>query len=173
MPAQAGDFWRRMPYWGVKAGVTIFTLALGAFLAWETWRRRLLAGFLFAWFVLLVAPVLPLAEHRVYYLLTLPLMGLASFAGYAVYCGWLRGGMRRTAAVLLATLYVVVSIPVARRETRLRRELTLKARDMVMAVGNAVKEKPDRVVLLTGVENDFFWWTVYPRKNTTVTTNYR
>ncbi|MEO7652129.1 MAG: hypothetical protein ABIZ80_16820, partial [Bryobacteraceae bacterium] len=163
MPLQAGDVWRWMPSWGGTAGVTLFTLALGAFLVWETWRRRLLAGFLFGWFVLLIGPVLPLAEHRLYYLLTLPLMGLSAFAGYAVYRGWQSGGAWRAAAVVLAALQVIISIPVARRETALRTELTLKAKNMVMAVGRAVKGQPDRVVLLTGVESDFFWWAIYDR----------
>ncbi len=145
IPATLWAYWRdavsppqaavllHLPRKLVPTGIRVMTLALGAFLLWETARKRFLAVVLFSWFALLLAPVLLLRGHFLYYYLTLPLMGLAAFGGYAFWRGWTSGGLWRVAAAVLAAEFVLVSVPTARQLTYAQYQLTVEARDFVSA----------------------------------------
>jgi hypothetical protein len=146
-----GLWWRIVPL-----GVRAMTLALGAFLIWETARKRFLAAFLFGWFPLLLAPVLPLAGHLQYYYLTLPLMGLGAFGGYALWRGWQSGGWRRAAAAALAAEFLLVSAPLAWQLTRERWRWTIEAREVVSRVAEAHARFPGKAILLAGVDDGFY-----------------
>jgi hypothetical protein len=145
-----------VPWWIVPAGVRLVTLPLGAFLIWETVRKRFLAGLLLSWYVLLLAPVLPLGGHVLYYYLSLPLMGLAAFGGYAFWRGWESGGWWRKGAAAVAGAFVLVSIPVAWRATRERWQWSQDARTLVMRVAEVSRANPGKVILLAGVGDDTF-----------------
>lgn len=146
-----GLWWRIVPL-----GVRVMTLALGAFLIWETLRKRFLAALLFSWFVLLLAPVLPLGGHLQYYYLTLPLMGLAAFAAYALWRGWTRGGLFRLAAAALAAEFILVSVPLAFQLTRERWQWTQAALELVSRVAAVHQSQPGKVILLSGVDDGTF-----------------
>ena len=146
-----GLWWRIVPL-----GVRAMTLALGAFLIWETARKRLLAAFLFGWFALLLTPVLPLAGHLQYYYLTLPLMGLGALGGFALWRGWQAGGWRRAVAAALATEFLLVSAPLAWQLTRERWRWTMQAREVVTRVAEVHARLPGTVILLAGVDDGFY-----------------
>ena len=149
--AVLGLWWRIVPL-----GVRAMTLALGAFLVWETARRRFLAAVLFSWFALLLAPVLPLGGHLQYYYLTLPLMGLAAFAAYALWRGWSRGGLMRLVAAALAAEFILVSAPLAWKLTRERYQWTQDARQILSQVAAVSRRHPGKVILLSGVDDAMF-----------------
>jgi hypothetical protein len=132
------------------------TLALGAFLMWETVRKRFLAAVLFSWFALLLSPMLLLRGHFLYYYLTLPLMGLAAFGGYAFWRGWTSGGLWRLAAAVLAAGFVLVSAPTAWQLTHAQYQLTEEARDFVSEVAKVSRSQPGKTILLSGVTDGLF-----------------
>jgi hypothetical protein len=140
----------------VSAGIPVMTLALGGFLLWETMRKRFLAAVLFSWFVLLLAPLLPLRQHFLYYYLTLSLMGLAAFGGYALWRGWTSGGPWRLAAAVLAAEFVLISVPTAWRLTHAQYQLTVEARDLVSQVATVSRNQPGKTILLAGVTDGLF-----------------
>jgi hypothetical protein len=146
-----GLWWRIVPL-----GVRVMTLALGAFLVWETVRKRFLAAVLFSWFVLLLGPVLPLGGHLQYYYLTLPLMGLAAFGAYALWRGWSRGGLFRLAATALAAEFILISVPLAWQLTRERWQWTQAALEVVSRVAAVHRSQPGKVILLAGVDDGMF-----------------
>ena len=72
--------------WIVKSAAVLpwlFTAAMLALLAWRLSRRDWRALFPFAWFLICIAPVLPLRDHFSEYYLTLPAIGLGLFAALA------------------------------------------------------------------------------------------
>lgn len=140
----------------VPTGIRVMTLALGAFLLWEIVRKRFLAVVLFSWFALLLAPVLPLRGHFLYYYLTLPLMGLSAFGGYAFWRGWTSGGLWRLATAVLAAEFVLVSAPTARQLTHAQYQLTLEARDFLSEVAEVSRSQPGKTILLSGVTDGLF-----------------
>ena len=144
-------------------GIAVLSVALGGFLLWQSIRRRWMALFLFFWFLLLLAPVLPLRDHISYYYLTLPMLGLAALGGWAFASGWRARGVWRTLAVLLAGFYVLVAAPVARRTTKWEWMLTSRVKFMMDRVDAAQRANPKATILLAGVDNEFFWYAIFDR----------
>ncbi len=64
---------------------------LAAFLIWRLWRRDGNALFAAGWFVLWLAPVLPLPHHISEYYLTASMAGLAWLGGWALVAAWKAG----------------------------------------------------------------------------------
>jgi hypothetical protein len=155
-PPQATDVWP-INQGQVALLVRVMTLALAGWLVWSLWKRRFVSAFLMAWFVILVSPFVPLRDHIEYYYLTVPLMGMAAFAGEAV------ARSRNIFAWLLAVVYIVFAIPVTRHYTALRAENSHHAERIVYAVREAVKDKPDAIVVLDDVDNDTFWSVIWDR----------
>src|SRR5580704_1779072 len=65
-------------------------------------RKQWLVLFFWGWFVLLLGPVLPLPRHLMFYYLTLPSVGLAWLAGWAISKAWENGLGAKAAAIALA-----------------------------------------------------------------------
>jgi hypothetical protein len=167
LPLTLATYWR----WAVTAAYStsavtaalaaILTLALGAFVL-VRWRRGdRLPAFFALWFVIAVAPVLPLRRHITEYYLTLPTVGSAMLGGYAVARGLAGRGPWKAAAVLLAAAHLAVALPAARTATRWNYERSRAVRGMVRGVARANQLHPGKVVLLVGVDSDLFWTGVF------------
>jgi hypothetical protein len=91
-----------------------------------------------------------------YYYLTLPLMGLAAFAAYALWRGWSRGGLMRLVAAALAAEFILVSAPLAWKLTRERYQWTQDARQVLSQVAAVSRGHPGKVILLSGVDDTMF-----------------
>ena len=74
------------------------TGGLLAFLIFAQDAKRLLLP---AWFLIALAPLLPLRDHMTDEYLTAPTLGLAIWAGWAMVSGWRANQLARVAAVLL------------------------------------------------------------------------
>jgi hypothetical protein len=128
------------------AGLTLYDAAKG----------RLNALFGWAWFVLALAPFLPLAHHLSNYYLFFPSAGLAfAVASVTVRHGNAHWPARVAAAAALA-LWVAVSVPAARRETESNHAQSIRARDLVSRLAAARTQGPNKTLLLTGVDEGLF-----------------
>ena len=141
----------------------LLTLGLVGFLAWKMWRREWATAFFAAWFLIVLAPLLPLREHIDPSYLTVPLAGLAMWGGWAVVSGWNSGRLGRIAAVLLLGVYLIVSIPVARVVTLSFHDRSQAIRSFVLGIIARTRGRTDKLVLLKDVDSEMFWSAVYDR----------
>jgi len=143
-------------WWTVALEVALMAGLLG-FLICMLWRRRWVAAFFPAWFLIVLAPVLPLRNHISEYYLTIPLIGLAMWGGFALVSGWRAGGARRIAAIVLLVVYLTVEIPIARQQALGLAASAAETRRVVMGVAGLSRGQPEKMVLLTGVSPAIFW----------------
>lgn len=144
----------RLIYLGVQPSVwrSALAVALMAGLAWVLLQQRSrLAWFFAAWFVIVLAPLLPLRDHISDYYLTIPTLGLAMWGGWAVAEGW-RASRGLTTA--LAVLYLGVNIPVARISCNALAGDSQRIRRVIEGV---VRESDGtKIILLKGVDRGMF-----------------
>ena len=145
------------PSWWSVALEVILMAGLFGFLAWMLWRRRWVAVFFPAWFLIVLAPVLPLRGHISEYYLTIPLIGLAMWGGWALASGWRAGGARRIAAIALAVIYLGVAVPIGRIQALDMYASGEETRHVVLGVAGLSRGRTDKMVLLTGVSPGIFW----------------
>jgi hypothetical protein len=141
----------------------LLTLGLAAFLICKLCRGQWVAAFFPAWFVIILAPLLPLRDHIDLAYLTVPAVGLAMWGGWALVSSWSANRLARYAGILLLVIYVGVSVPVAREITVSFYDRSQKIRKLVLGVVALSRTQPDKMVLLRGVEPDMFWSAVYAR----------
>jgi len=158
------------PSWVGPAGATVLGAALAGFTIWRAFRRDWLPVLLVAWFVYLLAPVLPLRDHVSAYYLTLPLIPLAMLGAIAVAAAWharpltpFSIGMR-VLATALAAFYLIESAPVARGGTTWWADRSHEVEKLARFVFRAHRKAPDKVILLRSVGDLLFWTGVahYP-----------
>ena len=134
--------------------VWAFPLSGAAGLA-VVWLRHRRAWFGALWFLLLLAPVLPLRDHTLHYYLAVPLMAAGFLA--ALLC---ISVPRPVMAVLAMGLVAGSWIP-ARRAFYWQKEKARAVQHLVRGVQAARQQHPDRVILLTGISNELFWDGVF------------
>lgn len=153
----AGTFWRYvelavgpvrlahfvgLPGW-IVAGCSL--LLAGAAVWTAVWRGK--AGWVAAaWFLLPLVPYLPLRDHVMDYYLTVPVAGMAMLAGLV----WSR------AAAPVLVLYLAFNLPAAWMTVTWHRERSQRAKDVVEAVVEIHRARPQQAILLTGVDTDTF-----------------
>jgi hypothetical protein len=135
----------------------VLSAALLLFLGASLLRRRWLRLFPLWWFLVLIAPVLPLRDHLSDYYLTLPTIGLAVLGGWAFSRGWHQSMPTRIIAVLAAVLYIGTSAPVGRAVAEYNRQRSQAVRRLVQGVAHARNLHPDKMILLNSVSSDLFW----------------
>ncbi|MGA2326352.1 MAG: hypothetical protein ABSH05_08690 [Bryobacteraceae bacterium] len=157
------------PEWAGAAGTAVLTLALAGFVVARIRSRQWLVLFPAAWFLVLLAPVLPLRDHMSDHYLTLPAMGLALAGAWGLVWGWSRcaGQTRaarivwRGAALALLALYLfpnLVEVRLAVRET-VRRSWGI--RTLVLGVARIRQLHPDKTIVLAHLPSDVFWTGVF------------
>jgi hypothetical protein len=125
---------------------------------WHAWRKREWRAAVFAaWFLFPLAPVLPLREHVTPYYLTLPLLGLSMFGGWALVEVWRTGTAWRWAAAFLAFIFVVGGGRDAFTRSRWFYNNSVSCREIIQCVAAARREFPDKTLFLNGITNDQFW----------------
>jgi len=133
------------------------------FLAWTMYRREWVTAFFAAWFVIVLAPLLPLRDHIGASYLTIPLIGLAMWSGWGIVRGWRSGWPGRVATVLLLSIYLCVSIPVARAVTVSFYEHSQHIHAFILGVVDHAREQNDKLILLKGVDTELFVSAVQAR----------
>lgn len=146
-----------------SALTTALTIALFGFLIWKLCRREWVGGFLAAWFVIVLTPLLPLRDHIHETYLPVPLIGLAMWGGWALVSGWRAGIPGKIATVALLAIYVAVQIPIGRSITDTYHDRGERIKNMVLGVTALSSQHPEKVVLLKGLTSELFWCAVYHR----------
>jgi hypothetical protein len=160
--------WALSPARLVQAGITLrpaelltatlaLTVGLVGFAVIQFRIRNRLGVFLLLWFLILIAPVLPLRDHITDYYLTMPTIGLAMLGGWALAQAWRRQWYNRAIAVALAAVYLLCSVPVARATTRWQYNRSRAVKTFLTRLARVHELHPDKMVLLTGVSNEQFW----------------
>jgi hypothetical protein len=146
-----------LPKWVLPAGVAVVSLGLLAWTARKISRGARAAVFCLAWYVILLAPVLPLRDHQTEYYVFLPVLGLAWLGGWALVEAW------RASAVVFAAIYLAMALPAGAATTRWSHDISIRVRALVEGVEAAHTLHPKQSILLEGVDTDLFWNGVLDR----------
>ncbi len=155
-----------LPEWLETAGAAmpvLIGLALVPFLL--VWLRRGEWTVLFpiAWFLILLAPVLPLRNHTSGYYLVMPVLGLSMLGGWAFSAALGDGWVARMPAIALAALYLITTGAVGREVVDYYHDISIRVRNLVFGVEHAHELHPGKVILLNGVDTETFWSGVNDR----------
>jgi len=177
IPATFLTYWRRafeptnlhditgIPAFTSWLEMAAVTVALLAFTIYQARRRQWLALVFLAWFVIMLAPILPLREHIYDYYLTLPAVPLAMLGGYALVSAWraVTGWKELSAAMaagVLAAVFLILSLPVAWFAADWYYRRAERARALVWGVERVHELHPGKVILLDGVDDELFWASI-------------
>lgn len=157
-PAGLAQFFGGFPPPLARAATLLLTLGLLAFAIASARRRRWPAVFGLAWFLIALAPVLPLRDHVSSYYLTLPAIGLALAGAAAVAAAFSSGRWRlAAAAVFLAGIYLACGIVEGRLGSSAVRERTFRVRTLVLGAYRAHILHPDKALVFADVDEQLFW----------------
>ena len=145
--------WR--PLWLGIALTLLITAGLAAFVYRKTRAGDLTAAFLVAWFVIALLPLLPFKNHFTEYYVTVPTIGLAVLAGWAIASG--RRVLTRGLAAALACGYFTVSIADNRMAEKYHYNNSRRMKYLIKGLEAQQKIHSHEVVLLTGIDSDLFW----------------
>lgn len=140
----------------LTAGTSILALS---YFEWR--RRRTVALFFAAWFVITLAPLLPLSEHRTDYYLTIPCIAVGMLAGWSLESAWrdTSGSGLRTWQIwpgIVIALYLFGMISVTRLAMSWSGVQAEQARNLVYSVEVAHRTHPDQTIVLEGITTDLF-----------------
>ncbi len=147
------DVWSKWAL--ISTGISAVTLA--AFLAWQCWRRQWLAVFCLAWFVGVLAPLLPLKFHIISYYLVIPAIGLAIAAGWGCQIAWQAGRTYAMCAMLGTLSYIAGSGYMGHFVAGYHAEQTKVAKPLFFGVQQAAQLHPGKILLLAGISSEQFW----------------
>ena len=114
------------------------------------------ALFFVGWFVIALAPVLPLRNHISNYYLTIPSIGLAMLGAWGLASAWECGRWPGVAASLVALLYAGPMIWDTRAETRFNYLASTQVKALVLGVEAVHQAHPGKSILLTGISDRLF-----------------
>lgn len=134
----------------------ILVAALAGFFFWRLWRRDWAVLFGAGWFVLFLAPVLPLPNHISIYYLTIPLAGLAWFLASGLALAWRTNRMAGAASTMVAVLFVAGSLPTINADTTWWLEHTSRMRLLVRGAEEMADRHPVTALILKDVDNELF-----------------
>jgi hypothetical protein len=149
-----------LPNWLLVAATLALTAGILGFVLVQLRKGNRVPAFLLLWFLILLAPVLPLRDHISDHYLTMPTIGLAVLAAWGLVEAWKARWYAKTSAVLIAAIYLASSVPVARAVTRWNYQRSRASRNLVQGLIRAHEIHPNKAILLTGVSGDLFWSTL-------------
>ena len=152
----------RLIYAGIHPSLLRSGLALGlmagllGFLVVMLLKRQWLTFFFASWFLIVLAPLLPLRDHISDYYLCIPTVGLAMWGSWAFICGWRAKGAARVAAVALLVVYTGINVVVARIACDSFYARSLRIHRFVDEVVALTAGHPENIILLKGVNEELF-----------------
>ncbi len=137
----------------------IIATALALFAIVRLTKRDLRPLLFLGWFLLWLAPVLPLPNHISDYYLTVPGIGLAWLAGWALVAAWRSNWIFRVPATALALIYLAGSVAEVDAVTKWFFNLTSKGRVLARGMEATAEAYPGKAILLTRVDPEIFLHT--------------
>ncbi len=165
LPATLATYWKwvLVPYtwwnfmgewdWRGLIALTAFSGLLIGFPIAEARRRRWIPLLFLCWFVLLLAPILPLRHHISDYYLTLPAMAAAGLGATAFAASWRRPWVWRIVGVACLAVYLAIDIPETRYDARWFYEVARSVKIVVLGVAHAHELHPNSTILLANVDD--------------------
>jgi hypothetical protein len=146
-----------------QAGVltVLLSTAVLGFTALRTHQGDRLPVFGLSWFLIVLAPFLPLRDHISDYYLTVPSIGLALLGASAIVTGWRAPIAFRALTVAAVAAYLAVSVPAARKAQRTIWARSASVKKLVLGVEAAHDRNPGKTIVLEGVGDELFWNGVY------------
>ncbi len=144
--------WR--PLWLGLATTIAITASLLFFTVKKLRVRDGRPAFAIAWFLIVIAPVLPLREHFTEYYVAVPAIGLAILGAWAVSSA---RGITAVLAAMLAGLYLTVSIAETHLTEKFFYERARRMKYLVLGLQALPKSETSKTILIDGVDNDMFW----------------
>ena len=135
----------------VLAVAVVSAVLLGHVLAQIRAGRRIPLFYLL-WFVITLAPLLPLRDHISDYYLTIPSLGIAALWADCLTADSSR--LFRILASVAALFYLSVQVPYARAQTHWFFERSREVRNLVLGVDRARHLHPSKTILLANVSPD-------------------
>lgn len=132
------------------------TAALAAFSVREIVKRRYLTLFFGLWFLISLAPMLPIPNHATEYYLTIPLIGLAMWGAWGVASAWRSQWPLGVAVSILAAGYLFVAVSGTLAASRWWLDRTSQVRAMVLGAAAAHEAHPDKTIVLEGITSALY-----------------
>ena len=138
------------------AGLGIFVLVtsmagFALFVVGQIPKRRISVFFGLAWFLLTLAPMLPLPDRHSEYYLAIPVIGLAMLAGAGVSQAWEAGWRWRAAAIVPVAAWFGGMVPSVRAATAHWVDESAISRTLVLGARAARAAHPGKAILLDGI----------------------
>ena len=150
----------RPPHFLLTIGLLMLTAGSAVFLI-VTARAR--GAFFLFWWLIAIAPFVPLRNHVTQYYIFIPVIGLCWLGGWAFATAWRSGGLYRFAGLALAAVYVFTTTPEAVATSQWNHRLTMRSRTLMDGVAQTASLHPGSAIILEGVDADLFLSTVHHR----------
>ncbi len=139
-----------------RAWIGLASAVLAAFCLREIVRRRYFVIFCGLWFLITLAPMLPIPDHRTDYYLTIPLIGISMAAAWGIDCAWRAGWIWRAPAVLAVAAFLHVMIPVSDTDGQWWLSHSNQTRAVVLGAVTAQRTHPAKTIVLDGVTTGIY-----------------
>jgi hypothetical protein len=139
--------------WVVQLSHLILTPALLGFLVWRTWRKDYLPLFLCLVSLALLAPMLPLRDHRTDYYLASASLGMVSMIAL------IPMRLPRSAAIagwVLIAVYAIPSFILQQSSIEWYLNRTAPLRPLIRGLQHAAKLHPGKMILLEGISDSVY-----------------
>jgi hypothetical protein len=143
------------------AATLALTLALLGFAGWRAFRGDRIPIFCLGWFLIVLAPFLPIHGHITNYYVMVPAIGLALAGAWAVVVSFRSGVLPRVATFALIAVYLAFQIPTARAASQEVWARSVPLKRLVLGVQSVHERDPGKIILLDGVSEPIFWLGVY------------
>jgi hypothetical protein len=143
--------------WLVTVTILLLSLALLGMAFWRARKGDRLPPFCLAWFLILIAPMLPLSDHLTEYYTFLPSLGLAIAGGWALVLAWRQSFPWKALAIFVTLVYVGFSSVSAQRSLQWEYRRSQDVRKLVLGVERAHELHPQKMILLDNVDDELFW----------------
>ncbi len=140
----------------IQLALIVEVIAIIAFIVAELRRGNRRLYFYFAWFAIVLAPMLPLTEHRVNYYIMIPVMGLAMLGGEATAKYWRASAPKRAVLAVTLLAYFCAMIPSDLAATHWWFEETQKIRAVYLGAMEARQLHLGKADVLDGITSDLF-----------------
>jgi hypothetical protein len=141
----------------------VVLMSTAAAIAISLWKRKWLVLFFAGWYLLTLAPYLPLVNHIQDYYLTIPAIGFAMLGGWVIGLAWQANFQVKTVAAVAVLCLVIPCGWQAWSMSQWYSAKSRKVRSLVRGLATVHARYPDRWIVLQGVDDDLFWYGVYDK----------